>query len=144
MHGYDTAELRKKLGLNKNKNKLDDTFDCHNIDSWVLSNSVFKNGQKNPDNTEIMKLVPLRFHRRQLHLFFPSKGGIRRANGSTRSKGLKRGSVVKNIKHGICYIGGCCKGNISLHSLKSGKRISSKTKFENIEFKTYSSWRFYI
>ena len=138
--GWETAQLRKDLKLEKSKSKLADTFECHNVDSWVLAN-WYVGGHTIPDNTEIVKIVPLKFHRRQLHALQCSKGGKRREYGGTRSMGLKRGSLVKHKKYGLCYVGGTSKGRISVHDLNSGKRISRSVKVEDCEFKTYLSFR---
>jgi len=89
-------------------------------------------------------VVPLRFHRRQLHHLQFSKGGKRLKYGGTRSLGLKRGSLVIHPKYGLCYIGGTpFKNKLSLHSLINGERICQSAKLEDIKFKCYSSFRFY-
>ena len=134
--GWETKELRDELGLKKSKSKLADKFECHNVDSWVLANWCV-GGHSEPDNKEILKLVPLRFHRRQLHALRCSRGGMRRQYGSTRSLGFKRGSLVKHKKYGFCYVGGTMKNRISLHSLESGKRLTQGAKVEDCVFKTY-------
>ena len=138
--GYETKELRDELKLKKSGSKLADKFECHNVDSWVLSNWCV-GGHIKPDNKEIIKLVPLRFHRRQLHALQCSKEGKRREYGGTRSMGLKRGSLIKHCKYGLCYVGGTSKGRISVHSLSDGKRLSQNVKVEECAFKTYSSLR---
>ena len=138
--GWETKELRDSLGLKKNKSKLADKFECHNVDSWVLAN-WYVGGHTAPDNTEITKIVPLQFHRRQLHALQCSKGGKRREYGSTRSMGFKRGSLVKHNKYGLCYVGGTSKGRISVHDLSSGERISQNVRVEDCIFKTYLSFR---
>ena len=66
----------------------------------------------------------LRFHRRQLHVFQAAKGGIRKLHGGTRSMGLSRGTLVKHNKLGLCYVGGSSKDRVSLHRLRTGKRIT--------------------
>jgi len=137
--GYETKELRDILGLKKSSSKLDDKFECHNVDSWVLANWLV-GGHVKPDNTSIIKLVLLRFHRRQLHALQPSSGK-RRLYGGTRSLGLKRGSLIKHKKHGLCYVGGSSKGRISIHSVESGKRLAQNIKAEEVKFKTYLSVR---
>lgn len=138
--GWETKKLRDIVGLKKSKSKLDDKFECHNVDSWVLAN-WYAGGHIVPDNKEIIKLVPIRFHRRQLHALQPSKGGVRREYGSTRSMGLKRGSLVKHKKYGLCYVGGTSKERISVHSLATGKRLSQDIRVEECEFKTFLSFR---
>ncbi len=139
--GYETQELRDELGLKKSGSKLADKFECHNVDSWVLANWCV-GGHVRPDNKQIFKIIPLRFHRRQLHALQPSKGGKRREYGSTRSLGFKRGSLVKHDKYGFCYVGGTSKGRISLHSLASGKRLTQNAHVEACSFISYMSVRF--
>jgi len=138
--GYETKELRVFLGLKKSSNKLSDKFECHNVDSWVLANWAV-GGYLVPDNVEILKVVPLRFRRRQLHMFQCAKGGLRRENGGTRSMGFKRGSLVKNKKWGLCYVGGSSRGRISLHSLDSGTRVTQSAKAEECVFRAFLSNR---
>ena len=95
-------------GLKKTSSKLKDCFSAHNVDSWVLANSVIGSHTK-PDNERIIRLIPLMFYRRQLHAFQPAKGNVRKNYGSTMSNGLKKGSLVNHKKHGICYLGGFLK-----------------------------------
>jgi hypothetical protein len=138
MQGYDTSELRKQLGLYKNPAKLADTWDAHCVDSWVLAVSQT---QPYPEMNQDMLLVkPMQFHRRQLHAFQPSVGGSRRAYGSTRSINLRRGSIVKHRKYGVCTVGGTSKGMISLHSLETGKRLCRNAKRSDTTFKSYNNY----
>jgi hypothetical protein len=138
--GYETAQERNALGLKKSKAKLSDSFEAHCVDSWVLAN-LWVGGHTEPDNKTILYLVPLRFHRRQLHRLQPEKGSIRKPYGGTISLGLKRGSWVKHPKFGLVYVGGTTNGYISLHSLETGKRLTQNAKPEDCTFLTYSSWR---
>lgn len=138
--GWETKELRDELGLKKFGSKLADKFECHNVDSWVLANWCV-GGHIKPDNKEIIKIIPLRFHRRQLHYLQPDKNGVRKNYGGTRSLGFKRGSLVKHGKHGLCYVGGTMNGRISLHNLSDGKRITQKSKIEDCKFMTYLPFR---
>jgi hypothetical protein len=109
------------------------------VDSWTLAN-LWIGGHEKPDNVAMLYLVPLRFHRRQLHRLQPEKGGIRKPYGGTRSLGFKRGSWVKHPKWGVCYVGGTTNGTISLHRLQTGQRIA-KVKPDTVQFLTLSSWR---
>jgi hypothetical protein len=138
--GYETAEARSALGLKKSKSKLSDNFSAHCVDSWVLAN-VWTGGHSAPDNLEILYLIPLRFHRRQLHRFEAEQGGQRKPYGSTLSMGFKRGSWVKHPKYGVCYIGGHLKGRLSLHSLQDGKRLCQNARPEDCQLLTRASWR---
>jgi len=138
--GYDTAEGRNRLGLKKSKAKLSDDFAAHCVDSWVLAN-MWTGGHDAPDNKAMLYVVPLRWHRRQLHRLEAEKGGKRKPYGSTNSLGFKRGSWIKHPKWGVCYVGGTTGGKISLHSLQTGKRLTQNAKPEACQFLTLSSWR---
>ena len=138
--GFDTAELRKQYGLLKSIHKLDNTWNAHCVDSWVLS--VY-NAQKLPILDKTMLFIrPMQFHRRQLHAFQPAKDGIRRAYGSTRSMGFRRGSIVSHPKYGVCTIGGTSKNRISLHHLQTGKRLCQNSLYSDIKFKSFNNYNF--
>ena len=137
--GWEAKELRDRLGLKKSTNKLSDKFEAHCVDSWVLANFAV-DGHDSPDNKEILLITPLRFHRRQLHVFNFAKGGIRKLYGGTRSLGFKRGSIVKHIRYGICLIGGTSKGLITLHSIKNNERLCRNAKVSDIIFLAYNNW----
>ena len=141
--GYETKELRDSLDLKKSKNKLSDRFDAHCVDSWVLANHVV-GGHLKPDNEKILKVIPLRFHRRQLHTLQPAKGGIRRPYGGTMSLGIKRGSLVRNSKYGLVYVGGVGKTGISLHSLKTNERVCRSAKVTYLKLITILTWRTHL
>ena len=87
--------------------------------------------------------VPIRLHRRQLHVFNPGKNGYRRPYGGSMSQRFKRGSIVKHVKRGFCYVGGenVEKNLVSLHSIQTGKRLTQSAKPKDLIFKAYSSWR---
>jgi hypothetical protein len=138
--GWQTKEMRDELGLKKSTSKLADKFEAHCVDSWVLAN-WHTGGHQKPDNTDLLLIKPLRFHRRQLHRFEPARGGIRGKYGSTLSLGLVRGSLVKHIRYGLTYVGGYLKDRICLHSIETGKRICQNAKTIDIEFLTYNTWR---
>jgi hypothetical protein len=138
--GWETKQMRDELGLKKGSRKLVAEFKSHCVDSWVLAN-WYTGGHQKPDNTNLMEIKPLRFHRRQLHRFEPAKNGIRRQYGSTLSLGLVRGSLVKHNRYGLTYVGGYLKDRICLHSIETGKRICQNAKTIDIEFLTYNTWR---
>ena len=140
--GYETKSLRDKLGLKKSSAKLSNHFSAHCVDSWVLANSAV-GGHASPDNRTENIISPLQWHRRQLYKLKTLKGGIRRPYGGTRSLGFKRGSLVKHLTKGICYVGGTSKGRISLHDLATGKRLTQRAKPEDCQFLSYCSWRFW-
>jgi hypothetical protein len=138
--GYETKELRDMLGLKKSKAKLLDRFDVHCVDSWVLANHVV-GGHLKPDNERIFKVIPLRFHRRQLHALQPVKGSIRRPYGGTMSLGFKRGSLVRHAKWGLSLIGGFGKTGISLHSIDTNERVCRNAKASDLKVIAILTWR---
>lgn len=145
-YGFETKKLRDDLGLKKSSNKLSSRFDAHCVDSWVLANEQ-TGGHVAPDNTELLLLSPLRFHRRQLHLLEPARGGARQRYGGTRSLGFKRGSIVRHPKYGIAYVGGhrdikgCPGPRLTLHDPATGERVCRAARPEDCRFLVYGSWR---
>lgn len=138
--GYETFEMRNDLGLKKIKNKMSESFESHNVDSWVLANWLV-GGHTKPDNTEIKRMIPIQLHRRQLHRFQPAQSGERKRYGGTISLGYKKGSLVKHKKYGLCYVGGSLKNRLSLHNLETGKRLCQNARVEDTRFLAYSSFR---
>ena len=138
--GYETKQLRDSLSLKKTSNKMCNKFEAHCVDSWVLAN-WFVGGHTKPDNVGLLQIIPLQFHRRMLHALQPAKSGIRRPYGGTRSLGFKRGSLVKHVKYGICYVGGFMNDRISLHSIGVGKRLCQNAKVVDCKFLSFNSWR---
>lgn len=96
--GYETARLREGLGLSKSGRKDEETFWSHCADSWVLASSAA--GGAAPEDTRLVRIAPLRFRRRSLHLRQPAKGGARRRHGGTVSLGLRRGTQVLHPRGG--------------------------------------------
>lgn len=143
--GYDTFELRKRYDLEKSSRKLDEHFHVHCVDSWVIADSVL-GGNGIIDNKKVICVSPIRFHRRQLHEILPKKNGFRKKYGSTRSMGLKRGSLVRHLKYGVCYVGGTSiienkYERISLHSFKTGERLCQNAKVEDCKFLCYNGFK---
>jgi hypothetical protein len=138
-NGWETKTMRDALNLKKTGDKAAKHFGAHCVDSWILASSAV--GGSKPDNTDLIFVTPLRFHRRQLHMLQPAKGGIRRPYGGTQSLGFKRGSLVKHPKWGLCYVGGTQKGRISLHLLKDSRRVCQNAKAEDCAFFARLSWR---
>ena len=138
--GYNTFEMRNGLGLKKLGTKSSKSFYAHCVDSWVLANSL-SGGHEKPDNELVTSMSPIRFHRRQLHVQNPVKGGIRKQWGSTRSGGFSRGSLVKHIKRVLAYIGGYSKIGLSLYDVASGVRLGQKFKIADCTFFGRNSWR---
>src|SRR5260221_11756847 len=101
--GYETKALRDQLGLQKTGKKLAEVWEAHGVDAWVLAYSAV-GGEPKPDNTRLVCIEPLVWHRRQLHRFEPGKGGKRTPYGSTLSLGIKRGMLVKHPTWGEAYV----------------------------------------
>jgi hypothetical protein len=131
--GLETKELRDSLGLKKTKNKLAEKFEAHNCDSFVLAN-WYTGGHTQPDNKQLLVVIPLRFHRRQLHRLEHAPGSVRSPYGGTMSLGFKRGSYAVHPKYNLCFIGGSSKGRVSLHSVETGKRLCQNAKPQEIKF----------
>lgn len=136
--GYDTFEHRKLYRYKKISDKLSTKFEAHCVDSFSLCEMV--NGYKiELTSKKIYHLSLLEYHRRQLHVQNPIKGGIRKQYGSTRSLGFNRGTLVKHPKHNISYIGGTRNGRLSLHDL-TGKRLCQNAKIDSFKVLTNQSW----
>ncbi len=138
--GFETYQERERLGLKKSANKMCDSFNAHCVDSWTLAN-LEVGGHTAPDNTALLYIVPLRFHRRQLHRLQPEAGGLRKSYGGTFSLGFKRGSWVRHAKYGVCYVGGSCAGRLSLHAMQTGKRLTQNAKPADLKLLCTASWR---
>ena len=69
-------------------------------------------------------------------------GGVRKRNGGTMSKGLKKGSLVRHQKYGLCFIGGNSEANgLSFHDLASGARVHQDAH-PNMKVLRFGSWRY--
>lgn len=142
--GWQTKELRDSYGLTKTKSKDKHVFSSHAVDAWVLAASV--SGASQPTCMRLWYVVPARLHRRQLHALQPSKGGMRRPYGGTRSLGLKRGTLVKHPNYGVCAVGGCDrkKKTISLHDYRTNKRLTQSAKAATCHVLTWVAFRSWL
>ena len=142
--GWQTKDLRDHYGLSKTKKKASRTFDSHAVDAWVLAASV--SGASTPTCTSVWYMVPAILHRRQLHALQPSKGGVRRPYGGTRSLGLKRGTLVQHFKYGLCAVGGCDRkrATISLHDYRTNKRLTQGAKVDACHILTWAAFRSWL
>ncbi|WP_287586010.1 RRXRR domain-containing protein [Candidatus Borrarchaeum sp.] len=138
--GNETKKLRELLGLKKKKSKSKPIFETHCIDAWVIAAAI--TGTQYPTTKSLYYVTPLQFHRRQLHRYNCSQGGIRKRYGGTISLGLKRGTLVKHSNYGLCYIGGYTHNKrLSLHSAETGKRLTQNGKKEECTILTRISFR---
>jgi hypothetical protein len=135
MQGHETAVIRAELGLIKTDKKLDDVFEAHNVDSWILANSIF-GIQREPDYKGIYKFVQMIVHRRQLHYYQPGKNGKRGRYGGTVSLGIPKGTVCK-YRSEYLVVGGNTNGRLSLHRLNDNKRVTQKAKVEDLYIMGY-------
>ena len=136
LHGWQTKEIREKLGLKKSSKKLSETFDAHCVDSWCLAyHSV--GGNSTPDNTDIFCISPIPIRRRELHRQNPQKGGKRpRYGGTVLGDGLIKNTLIKHVKHGLTRLAGInAKGLFSIYSL-DGKRLTTCAKRRDFQVLT--------
>lgn len=138
--GYETKALREQLGLKKTGEKLAEVWHAHCVDAWVLAYSAV-GGKRQPDNTRLVCIAPLVWHRRQLHRFEPGKGGKRTPYGSTLSLGIKRGMLVKHPTWGKAYVGGTQRGRLSLHDAQTGRRLTIRAKVADCHPIKVLRWR---
>jgi hypothetical protein len=138
--GWETKQLRDTLGLRKSKQKLAETFSAHCVDAWALTWAVV-GGLPVPEQTRLVCVTPLRWHRRQLHRLQPQRGGIRTSYGGTRSLGLTRGTLVQHPTYGLAYVGGTLGGRLSLHALADGKRRCQNAKLADCRRRVILKWR---
>lgn len=138
--GWETKALREQLGLRKTSKKLAEVWNAHCVDAWVLAYSAV-GGCTTPDNTRLVCIAPLVWHRRQLHRLQPESGGKRKPYGGTLSQGIKRGTLVRHPKWGKAYVGGTLDGKISLHEPQTGKRLTQGAKGTDCRLIKLMRWR---
>ena len=142
--GWQTKQLREQYRLKKTKSKSKQSFASHCVDSWVLAASV--SGAQEPTCQRLWYIVPALLHRRQLHRLRASKGGVRKPYGGTRSLSLKRGTIVKHPKYGLCSVGGFDrkKQTISLHDYRTNKRLTQGAKVKDCRVLTWVAFRSWL
>ncbi len=137
--GWETHALRTELGLPKSRRASKETFWAHCADSWTLAASAV--GGPSPDVAAVLRLSPVRLHRRQLHRREPARGGVRRPYGGTRSPGFKRGALVLHPRFGLAYVGGATDGRTSLHDLAAGSRLTQRARPAECIALARNTWR---
>lgn len=117
LQGWETANLRRQLGLVKSKDKAEQSPQSHAVDGIALAASKFIRyvpvgtgrdwlGSVNITAClfKIIRRPPI--CRRQLHLLQFAKGGKRRAYGGTVTRhGYRKGDLVRATMAGREYIG---------------------------------------
>ena len=134
LQGWQTKEIRDRLGLKKSSEKMSETFDAHCVDSWCLAYSTV-GGKNMPDNRNIFCISPIPIRRRELHRQNPQKGGKRPRYGGTTFNGLVKNTLVKHATHGLTRISGSGKQGISLYSLR-GSRLCQNAKISDCKVLT--------
>lgn len=127
LQGWETKEIRDRLGLKKSSDKLSETFNAHCVDSWCLAYQTV-GGVCIPDNTDIFCISPIPIRRRELHRQNPQKGGNRPRYGGTVCLGIAKNTLVKHVKQGLLRVTGFDKGGLNLSELSSTKRIVRTAK----------------
>ena len=128
LQGYETKEIRDRLGLKKSSKKLSETFDAHCVDSWCLAYYTV-GGLGAPDNTELICVSPIPIKRRELHRQQESKGRKRgRVGGTVLGQGLVKNTLIRHVKYGLKRLAGVnAKGLFSIYSL-GNKRLTTGAK----------------
>ena len=138
--GWQTKELRDQLGFTKTRKKTAELWNAHCVDAWVMAYS-WVGGRRSTDNTHLVCVTPLEWHRRQLHRLEPAKGGQRSPYGGTLSLGVKRGTLVNHPRFGLAYVGGTMRGRLSLHAADTGKRLTQKARLADCRWRKLLRWR---
>lgn len=144
--GWQTSNLRKHLGLQKQKqNKKDVIPATHAVDGVTLAASQFiaylpfENSQGRGHYWQgkveitdapffVIRRPPI--SRRQLHLMIPAKGNVRRKYGGTTTRhNFRKGDFVEGVKAGIKYQGWCSGDTAKQVSISNAawKRIGQFT-----------------
>ena len=145
--GWETSVRRQSLGLEKDKQKSNQTLATHAVDGVALASYQFLQykslkGDQGwfEGNVEItnapfsvIKRPPV--SRRQLHLMIPTKGSARRKYGGTVTRhGFRKGDYVEAERKGIKYQGwvsGDTKNQVSVSDFdwkRLGQFSARKTK----------------
>ena len=130
LQGYETKEIRDRLGLKKNANKLLESFDAHCVDSWVLAYHTI-GGDAIIDNTRVFCISPIPIERRSLHRQMPQKGSKRPRYGGTGCLGFTKGTLVKHIKQGLAVVCGYMNNYVCLQPIGGGKRLTRSAKISD-------------
>ena len=119
LKGWETKELRDRYGLYKLDDKMSSDFRAHCVDAWILATHAV--GGYYPNNKEVICIAPVPIQRRCLHREKPKIGGIRHRYGGTNCLGIMKGTLVKSVRHGLCWVSGHQNGKINLTKKVQGK-----------------------
>ena len=127
LQGWETKEIRDRLGLKKSSNKLSETFAAHCVDSWCLAYQSI-GGNPIPDNTDVFCIAPIPIRRRSLHREQESRGRKRNRYGGTRCLHTVKNALVKHVKHGLLRVSGYQNGKLTLSEISSSKQVVLQAK----------------
>ena len=90
--GFETQEIRNKLGLKKSSNKSLETFNSHCVDSFSIASEI-----SNAEPNFNIKVVDDTYRptRRRLHDTQPAKGNIRDKYSTGNFKGIQKGCICE-------------------------------------------------
>ena len=144
LQGWQTKEIRDRLGLKKSSQKLSDIFDAHCVDSWCLAYSAV-GGESVVENRNTFCISPIPIQRRTLHREQPKKGGIRsRYGGTVLANGLIKHTLVRHVKHGLVRLSGInAKGLFAIYNL-AGKRLTTSAKRNSFKVLTRLNFNYRI
>ena len=142
LQGWETKEIRDRLGLKKSSKKLSETFDTHCVDSWCLAHHTV-GGDSIPDNTDIFCVSPIPIKRRCLHREQESKGRSRnRYGGTILEDGLVKNTLVKHSRYGLTRLSGVnAKGLFSLYDM-CGQRLTTGAKRTDFQVLTRLNFQY--
>jgi len=145
--GWETSARREFLGLEKDRNKSNQTPATHAVDGVALASHEFLKykvlkgdqswleGEVAITNApfSVIKRPPV--SRRQLHLMLPVQGGVRRPYGGTVTRhGFRKGDYVESERKGVKHQGwvsGDTKTQVSVSNFdwkRLGQFSAKKTK----------------
>ena len=142
LQGWETKEIRDRLGLKKSSKKLAETFEAHCVDSWCLAYHTV-GGSGAPDNMDLMCISPIPIKRRELHRQQEAKGGKRtRVGGTVLGQGnLVKNTLIRHVKYGLTRLAGVnAKGLFSIYSMDN-KRLTTGAK--RSDFRVLTRLNFY-
>ena len=141
LQGWQTKEIRDRLGLKKSSKKLAETFDAHCVDSWCLAYHTV-GGSGLPDNMDLLCVSPIPIKWRELHRQQEAKGGKRsRVGGTVLGPGLIKNTLIRHVKYGLTRLAGVnAKGLFSIYSMEN-KRLTTGAK--RSDFRVLTRLNFY-
>lgn len=143
--GNGTSQIRESLGLEKSKNKSEQSPQSHAVDGVALACGYFVryrlfeqgrnhgyiwSGEVNITSAPFVVVRRPPISRRQLHLMVPASGGVRRKYGGTTTRhGFRKGDLVSGEMAGrvsVGYVSGDTVRQVSI-SDQNWKRIGQFT-----------------